>query len=376
MDAQPRSTKHYSSMRAANLLPEDIEHILLHTAEVWEELRGKSVFVTGGTGFFGRWLLESFAEANQRLELGARMVVLSRDPAACASHAPHLGREAGIEFVRGDVRTFTTAEVSSQLPSHRLQCDFVVHAATESNSSLNIENPELMLSTVVEGTRSALRFAAEAGARRFLFTSSGAVYGQQPATLSHIPEEHPSGPDLSTPASAYSEGKRAAEVLCACYQRKGQLEPIVARCFAFFGPYLPLGTHQASASFMRDALNGGPIRVSGSGAGVRSYLYAADLTIWLWRLLIGGCSGRAYNVGSEQSVTIAEWAGEIRDALAPLSQVEIAGIAGGGDASRYVPATRRARDELQLEQWITRADGLRRFAQWQRGQEPLSRGRL
>ena len=94
-----------------NPLTADLEHVLIHTKGLWEPLRGKSIFVTGGTGFFGRWLLESFAHANQALSLGARMVVLSRDPESFADKARELCGYPAIKFVRGDVLTLRASEV-------------------------------------------------------------------------------------------------------------------------------------------------------------------------------------------------------------------------------------------------------------------------
>jgi nucleoside-diphosphate-sugar epimerase len=366
-----------SKVPAANPLAEDLDHVLAHTAEVWEEIRSRRIFVTGGTGFFGRWLLESFVAANARFGLNAQIVVLSRQPAAFRAAAPHLSREAGVEFVTADVRNFTAQDVAAQLDEGAARFDFIVHAATESNSLLNVQNPVLMLDTVVQGTRAALEFAVAAQARRFLFTSSGAVYGAQPHSIDRIPEDYVGGPDLTSAASAYAEGKRAAEVLCACYAQTGELQPVIARCFAFFGPHLPLDTHLATANFIRDAFGGGPIRVSGSGADVRSFLYAADLTVALWTILAHGKPGRPYNVGSEQAVTIAQWAREIGAVIAPRAEVQVAQPdRQSADASRYVPDTRRSQEELGLRERIPRAEGLCRFLRWRDRQERLSAGAL
>src|SRR5579862_3925602 len=149
-------------------LASDLEHILAQTADVWPAFRGRRIFITGGTGFFGCWLLESFAWANDRLDLNAHAVVLTRNAARFREKAPHLGAHPAIQFYEGDVRT----------------CDFpggefshVIHAATESASGLNERDPGEMLDSIVAGTRHVLDLAVACGARNVLLTSSGAVYG-------------------------------------------------------------------------------------------------------------------------------------------------------------------------------------------------------
>lgn len=333
-----------------NPLAQDLDHVLVHTAGLWEDLRGARLFITGGTGFFGCWLLESFCWANDRLGLGATAVVLTRRPEAFQAKCPHLAAHPAVRLLAGDVRDFA-------FPAGRFS--HVIHAATEASAKLNAENPLVMFDTIVQGTRRALDFAVQAGARKVLFTSSGAVYGRQPPDVTHVPEDYAGAPDPADPRSAYGEGKRAAEQLCALYARQYGLEPKIARCFAFVGPYLPLDAHFAVGNFIRDALAGGPIRVNGDGTPYRSYLYAADLAIWLWTILIRGATGRAYNVGSDAAVPIAEWAKRVAAHSSGLT-VTVACPPGDQPPERYVPSVARARLELSLDAWITSDEAIRR----------------
>src|SRR5688572_22762326 len=101
----------------------DLDHVFAHTADVWSEARGRRIFLTGGTGFFGPWLVEAFAHANERLGLGAELVVLTRDPKGALTRLPHYSRQRGVSLYHGDVREFTR-------PPGRF--DYVIHAATES----------------------------------------------------------------------------------------------------------------------------------------------------------------------------------------------------------------------------------------------------
>ena len=339
-----------------NPLARDLDHILKHTSEVWEGLRGQRLFITGGTGFFGCWLLESLLWAIDRLGLETSAVVLTRDSEAFRRKAPHLAMHPAIQLHVGDVRSF---EFPAGAFSH------VIHMATEASARLNLEDPLLMVDTIVQGTQHTLGFARECGAKRFLLTSSGAVYGKQPAELTHIPEDHNGAPDTTDACSAYGEAKRLAELLCAIYAEQHGIETTIARCFAFVGPYLPLNTHFAIGNFIRDAMQGGPIHVNGNGTPYRSYLYAADLVIWLWTILFKGKSCRPYNVGSEHALTVGELAQAVAQTFFPPIAVRIAVTATPGEpVERYVPATGRAANELGLHQWCTLTDSLRRTAGW------------
>lgn len=331
----------------------DLEHVHRHTAGLWEPLRGRRVFISGGTGFFGIWLLESFLHINERLGLGAQAHVLSRNPHAFLAKAPHLAGRDALRFVQGEMDGFP-------FPRGRFAC--VVHGATEQQPDLD---PLELFDRNVNGTRRVLELARRSGAGRFLLVSSGAVYGRQPPELTIVPEEYTGAPQPTDAATAYGQSKRVSEFLCAAHARRHGFIATLARCFAFVGPHLPLDANFAAGNFIRDALTGGPIRVRGDGTPRRSYLYAADLAIWLWTILLRGESCRAYNVGAEEDLSIADLARTVAAELCPAAAVVVAGSAAPGRAAeRYVPCTRRAREELGLFARITLAESIRRTAAW------------
>jgi dTDP-glucose 4,6-dehydratase len=340
-----------------NPLAEELDGVLDATRDLWRDLVGARILITGGTGFFGSWLLESFAWANDRLQLRSVAVVLTRDPEAFATKAPHLANHDAIQLVRGDVRQIR-ADVGT--------FDAGIHAATSASADLNRTDPLTMLDTIVDGTRHVLDAAAASGAIPVLLTSSGAVYGPQPPEIDHMSETWTGGPDPLDPASVYAEGKRLAELSGALFTQSTGLQVKHARCYAFVGPYLPLDQHFAIGNFIRDGLAGRPIRVRGDGTTVRSYLYAADLAVWLWTILLRGETGRAYNVGSEEATDIAGLAHSVAQAIDPSPAVEIEGHARAGPIDRYVPSTERARTGLGLEQRVSLSEGIARTVAWHR----------
>lgn len=335
-------------------LEADLEQILDQSAAVWPSLKGARLLITGGTGFMGCWLLESLCHANRRLGLGARAVVLTRDPASFHRKVPHLAEDPAVELLRGDILAFP--EVPGAF-SH------VIHAATDASAHLLRTDPLRMFDTIVLGTRNVLGWASSRSVERMLFTSSGAVYGRQPADLERIPDGWPGAPDCTEAGAAYAEGKRAAENLCAIFAHQHGLPVSIARCFAFVGPYLPLDIHYAIGNFIRDALRGGPILVNGDGTPCRSYLYAADLTVWLWHLLLRGEPSVAVNVGSEDALSIAELAAEVGHVLGGVTCRILGTPEPGKRPERYVPATVRART-MGLRQTVSLREGIFRTARW------------
>lgn len=338
------------------IIEADLEHVLRHTEGVWDGFRGGRLFVTGGTGFVGKWLLHSFLHANDRLGLGAQAVVLSRNPAAFAASQPGLATHPAIRMWRGDVRDFDWPQGEF---SH------AIHAAIDVAATAT---PLDTFDVAVEGTRRVLDFCRERPIRDFLLVSSGAVYGRQPPELERVAEDFSGAPSCTAPGSAYGEGKRAAEWLACAYAANGGPAPRIARCFAFVGPFLPLDGQFAVGNFMGDLLAGRPIKVNGDGTPVRSYLYAADLAIWLWVILARGTPGEAYNVGSEESLGI----GELARRIAASGREPVAVSIGrapeaGARPERYVPDTAKARLALGLQTRIPLDQALARALAWASG---------
>lgn len=334
----------------------DLDHAFAAVGEAgWRALAGRRLFMTGGTGFVGKWMLATLIEADRRLGLGCHVTVLSRDPQAFAASAPWIANASCMSLVRGDVRDFTA-------PGRRF--DTVIHAATDVVAH---NSPRETFSTCVDGTRRVLDFAVQCGAADFLLVSSGAVYGRQPPALERVPEDHAGAPDPLDPASAYGQGKRVAEWLACEQASASRLTVRIGRCFAFVGPGLPLDKHFAAGNFLGAALRGDEIVIQGDGTPVRSYLHASDMSAWLWAVLLRGRAGVAYNIGGDEALSIEQLAHRVVRALGSNVAVRTLAVAAPGSApARYVPDVGRARAELALPQPIALDEALFRSAQWYR----------
>lgn len=312
------------------------------------------LLLTGGTGFFGKAIL-------RRLLLlqgfDCEIYVLSRDPERFLALHPEFAGFHSLTFLRGDI------QVRGSLPWAN---DFshVLHAATDSTLGSSL-TPLQRYDQIVDGTRNILDLAVATCARRFLLTSSGAIYGPQSDDISAIPEDWAGSPALAEPSTAYGQAKRAAEHLCALVGAQFGLQTVVARCFAFVGPDLPLNVHFAIGNFIRDALTANAITVSGDGTPLRTYLDQTDLAHWLLALLEHGRPGQAYNVGSDEVISIAGLAHLVRDNLALRKPVHILGHPDPGILrNRYVPDIRKAQQQLGLRVTVPLSEAIRRSAAW------------
>jgi len=332
-------------MTVKPLPPTDLDDILTHTGDAFASLRGARLFITGGTGFFGHWLLESVLQANRHLGADIGVTVLTRNAAAFREKSPHIAGDPAITLLDGDTQDFA---FPTEPHSH------IIHAATDTVAA----NAPALAASIVDGTRRVLAFAQATGARRLLYTSSGAVYGRGITNIARIAETHPCAP---AGADSYDHAKRTAEQLCI----DAPIDTVIARCFAFVGPHLPLDQHFAIGNFIRDALAGKPIHIKGDGTPRRSFLYMSDLAIWLWTMLATAPANRAYNVGSDESVSIAELARITAATLNPELPILIDGTpTPGAPPATYVPDIARAETELSLRVTIPLTEAIRKTADW------------
>lgn len=183
--------------------------------------------------------------------------------------------------------------------------------------------------------------------KRVLFASSGAVYHKEP--------------------NEYGLGKIEAQNKLL----ESGLDVVIACMFAFCGPYLRPDNF-AVGNFVRNAWCGEPLRVFGKGDTVRSYMYGADLSVWLWKMMLHGDAGSIYtpekcpiyNVGSCKPTTILELAKKVRDIVNPAVSIEVMNDGFIERAPVYLPDTSKTRQELGVDERYTLEEQITRYAEW------------
>ena len=296
----------------------------------------RRLFITGGTGFFGKSILDYRLRHPEWQWATAEWLVLSREPERFVSTYPQLAKQSGVSFVAGDVRNFA-------FPQGRF--DAVGHAATSAMTTLPDGE---MTSVIIDGAKRIVEFAKAADCQTILFTSSGAVYGP---CISAVEENAD-----CAPTTVYGKGKLLAERILV----SSGLDVKIARCFAFVGPYLNRNIHYAIGNFIQNCINGKPILINGDGTSFRSYLYADDLVEWLFAILERGQDRIPYNVGSARAVSIRELAEIVRCTLGSTSEIVVKGEPViDAKPTVYVPVIDRAKKELGLKVNVALEDAIR-----------------
>ncbi len=333
-------------MQRTPIVEEDIRAVLAACDDELRALSGKTLLLTGGSGFVGSYLVESIIAFN-RAHDGApcRLLLPTRSLAATRSKWPHFFDIEEMIWFEWNGRDLAPPDD---------ECDYAIHAASPADPANYLHAPMQTMEDIANGTSAVLRYARRAGVRTLLYLSSGAAYGRQAADVDALQESDPCAPDLAEHSSCYGEAKRYAELLC----RTSGVPAVIARLFAFVGPYQDIDGSFAVPDFIRQAMRDKTIRIHSDGSALRTYCYASDLAIGLWKLLLNGKPDDLYNVGADAPrISIRELAETIAGQVGDV-EVVVEGMAGAGPRSRYIPNTAKFKQFHSAR--IDLADGLRR----------------
>jgi nucleoside-diphosphate-sugar epimerase len=344
-------------VRATDIVREDVRDVIAGRQQVLDPLRQRHIFVTGGSGFLGTWIVELVAYLNEQHSFGTRVTVYSRQSRSLLARAPHLRRHDWLHFQDGDVRYL--AEMPRDVA-------FVVHAAAVTDRRLFASCPSLVAETNSIGTARVLKAALLLDSlEKFVLLSSGLVYGSQTWSAHAIDEEFVGPLPRTTVAAVYAESKRMAEVFAQAAISEAKLPVVIIRPFAFVGPYQSLNLPWAVTDFIRDSFNGGPIRIMGDGAAVRSLMYASDYAFWTLAALARGESRSAYNVGSGDHVDLLSLAKLIAGQFRPEPSILI-NCGQGHSPSILVPNVAKAQSVLGVSVTVDLPKALQRSVEWNR----------
>ncbi|HEY1173766.1 MAG TPA: NAD(P)-dependent oxidoreductase [Verrucomicrobiae bacterium] len=343
---------------AIALVRADAEAVIEGRTQNLQALRNQHIFITGGTGFLGTWLLELINVLNEKHSFGIKVTAFSRNAKSLASRWPQLGQQSWLKLTEGDIRHFT------ELPR---DVRYIIHAAALTDRRLLASQPNAVAETNGLGLMRLLRAAnLQEDLEKIVILSSGLVYGSQPWDMPCIDETYSGALRCDDVNVAYAESKRFAEVAAQCALSESKLPIVTLRPFAFVGPYQSLQLPWAVTDFMRDSFNGGPIRIMGDGATIRSIMYASDFAFWVLSALALGRLRQVYNVGSPEPIDLGSLAHLITRHFSPPPEIRTRLGQAGHDRTRLVPSVERAKKELSVTVTVPLADAIQRTITWNR----------
>ena len=328
----------------SKILREDFSLIVDTAALDLNQIVNSELLITGASGFVGSWLVGSWLWARESLKGTGRLMLVCRNTES-------IKKQYASSISAGHLMVHASDVRSLNFP-RSFKPRLVIHAATPARESLNVNQPLEMLNIIIDGQKKLLEISQEAGVERFLFLSSGAVYGSIPLSLKHVPEDYLGAPHIGDSAMAYHEGKRVAELMGNICSQNGSLGFVSARLFAFLAPFLPIDEHFAAGNFIGNAIRNEDIIIKSGGGSVRSYQYGTDLATWLWALLVRGESGQSYNVGSDEGISIKGLAESICQVRGMGNSFRVLGEDTEENVTRYVPSTQKIMENLGLRNQV------------------------
>ncbi|HXG50749.1 MAG TPA: UDP-glucuronic acid decarboxylase family protein [candidate division Zixibacteria bacterium] len=261
-----------------------------------------SVLITGGAGFIGSHLCESF------LARGHRVLCVDNYATGAAENIAGFSGHPNFRFVHHNVSQFIAIDEP---------LDYVLHFASPASPADYLELPIPTLKVGSLGTHNALGLAKAKGAV-FLLASTSEVYGDplvKPQSEEYWGNVNPVGP-----RGVYDEAKRFAEAMTMAYHRYHGLDTRIVRIFNTYGPRMRMRDGRVVPNFILQALKGEPLTVYGRGDQTRSFQYIDDLVDGIHRLLESG-EHLPVNIGNPHEMTILEFAEKVLELTGSRSEI-------------------------------------------------------
>lgn len=260
------------------------------------------VLITGGAGFIGSHLAE---------QLQGIAAVRVLDDLRTGRRANLDGLQ--VEFIAGSILDRATVRAAMH------GVDYVFHLAALVSVPESVERPHDCVALNVTGLLHVLEEAAAAGVRKLCFSSSAAIYGDDPA----VPKHEAMPPE---PRSPYAVTKLDGEFYCRQFTEAGRLETVALRFFNVFGPRQdPRSAYAAAVPiFIQQAFAGAPLTIYGDGGQTRDFIYVRDIAAAnIFAVTTPGVTG-VFNVGYGAATTVLELAQRIIALAGSRSEIRFA----------------------------------------------------
>lgn len=343
----------------SSILKEDIAAITAKLGDDVHRFAGKTVLISGGAGFLGRYFLAFFRHLNESV-LKEKVRVISVDNYITGSHEA----EAYDPYI-----SHVWADVVHPLPM-REDIHYIIHAAGIASPVYYMKYPLETIESAVTGVKNLLELARQnKGLEGFLFFSSSEIYGDPSSMAVPTPETYHGYVSSVGPRACYDESKRLGETITTIYHQLYEVPTVVVRPFNVYGPGMGHADRRVIPMFTYQALNKNPIPVHGDGRQTRTFCYISDAIAGFIQVLLNGTRGEAYNIGNPDSEISMKDLAQMFIELVPgasLKTIPYPDTYPAGEPQRRCPDLSKARSQIGYSHSVGLRDGLQRFIAWAR----------
>ena len=340
------------------LLKSDIDEICSRLSGRVQDFSGKTILLTGGRGFLGRYFMEVFNKLNQsvldkpcRLFAMDNLITSGRE----GSNLPVL---PNVEFIEHDA--IKPYQWDGPL-------DYVIHAAGIASPYYYRAYPLATLDVAINGTRNFLEIAEKCNAR-FTFFSSSEIYGDPSPKHVPTPESYRGNVSCQGPRACYDESKRLGETLCYIYHTTMGVSTNTIRPFNVYGPGMQETDYRVLPNFASRIKGDKPLNIYGLGSQTRTFCYITDAIVGFMLVILNGTPGEAYNIGNPTpEISMIELVNRISNVIGkpiPHNVIEYPDSYPADEPNRRCPDIRKAKLQLKYDPKVSLDDGLGRFFKW------------
>lgn len=341
------------------IIEEDVKNIVKNLGDSVKDFNGKTILITGGAGFLGKYLVYTLDYLNRNtLDNPCKIIVL--DNFITGSKGAFENIE-NLEMINLDIsKNFEIKE----------DVHYIMHAASIAAPLFYNKYRLETIDVGFLGTKNILEIAKEKKVKSFLFFSTSEVYGNPDPKFIPTPETYFGNVSFTGPRAVYDEPKRIAETLCMTYADIYSLPVKIVRPFNVYGPGMRLDDGRGAINFIVSALRGKKIPVYGDGKNTRSWTYVSDATTGFFKVLLSSHNREAFNVGSDEHEIEMRHLAQIVAGLVRQENVEVSHVEspnetyGKADVNRRAPDLTKIRTMLGYTLKVNLVEGLNRLIKW------------
>lgn len=348
-------------MIKSRIVKNDIKNITLSLKNDAKVLTGKTILITGGSGFLGKYFLYTIWYLNKNF-FSKTCRVISLDNYITGTESNPLLGDKNFTFIKHDVRSpFDTED----------RIDYVVHAAGIASPVYYMKYPLETLEVATFGTKNMLEFAKKKQVDSFLFFSSSEIYGDPDPNFVPTPETYPGNVSCIGPRSCYDESKRLGETLCMIYHNIHKIPIKIVRPFNVYGPGMMVNDSRVIPRFLTSAFKKEPLPVHAGGNQTRTFCYISDAITAFFKVLLSKKNGEVYNVGNDDNevnmMMLAQTISELFKGRVEIKSIEYPTAYPQGDPRRRAPDITKIRNVLGYDPKVDLKIGLKRTLRWYKG---------